>query len=96
MEPLSRQQGILWAEKAILNHPGGIVFRLGGLYTLKRGAHNNWLSGETSKSNSSPNGLINLIHYDDAAKAIITALKVIHIRLAKKWSNGTHSNIGHY
>ena len=85
MEPLSRQQGILWAEKAVLNHPGGIVFRLGGLYTLTRGALNNWLSRKTSESNSSPNGLINLIHYDDAAEAIVTALKVILIRLVKMW-----------
>ena len=79
MEPLSQQQGILWAEKAVLNHPGGIVFRLGGLYTLTRGAHNNWLSGKINESKSSPNGLINLIHYDDAAEAVMSAFKVTFI-----------------
>ena len=29
-----RTMGILRAEKAVLQHPGGIVLRLGGLYTL--------------------------------------------------------------
>ena len=30
----TRAMGILRAEKAVLQHPGGIVIRLGGLYTL--------------------------------------------------------------
>ena len=30
----SRAVGILQAEKKVLEHPGGIVLRLGGLYTL--------------------------------------------------------------
>ena len=70
------------AETAVLKHPGGIVLRFGGLYTLTRGAHNFWLSGKISESKSSPNGLINLIHYDDAAEAVMSAFKVIFIWLA--------------
>ena len=30
----SRALGILQAEKKVLGHPGGIVLRLGGLYTM--------------------------------------------------------------
>jgi len=68
----SRAVGILQAEKKVLEHPGGIVLRLGGLYTLDRGAHNFWLS-KVRESASAPNGLINLVHYDDAAEACVAA-----------------------
>jgi len=68
-------RGILRAEKAVLRHPGGIVLRFGGLYTLTRGPHAFWLSGKISESKSEADGLINLVHYDDAAEAIMSAFK---------------------
>ena len=40
-----------------------------------RGAHHFWLSGKIRESSSSPNGLINLVHYDDAAEAVMSAFK---------------------
>ena len=45
------------------------------LFFRNRGAHNFWLSGKVRESPSSPNGLINLIHYDDAAKAVVLAFE---------------------
>ncbi len=54
---------------------GGTVLRLGGLYHLRRGAHNYWVCSGKSPFASSPDGLINLIHYDDAADAVLCALK---------------------
>ena len=54
---------------------GGTVLRLGGLYHLRRGAHNYWVCSGKSPFASSPDGLINLIHYDDAAEAVLCALK---------------------
>jgi len=71
----TRSQGILSAEKAVLKNSGGIVLRYGGLYTLVRGAHNFWLSGKIQESSSAPNGLINLIHYDDAAEVVMSAFE---------------------
>ena len=61
------------AEEATIKN-GGIVIRFGGLYTRNRGAHNFWLKGGKSEFPSNPNGLINLIHYDDAAGSVIAAL----------------------
>jgi len=66
---------ILAAEKVALS-AGGCALRLGGLYTLTRGAHNYWMrTAGKSEFPSSPNGLINLIHYDDAARAVVLALR---------------------
>ena len=39
--------------------------RLSGLYLLRLGAHNAWLSMEEAKQCAE--GLINQVHYDDAA-----------------------------
>ncbi len=64
---------ILDAEKAVMEK-GGSVIRFGGLYTSGRGAHNYWLPRGTAESSSC--GLINLIHYDDAASAVVRALEV--------------------
>jgi nucleoside-diphosphate-sugar epimerase len=38
-----------------------------------RGAHNYWL--KIPESPSGPNGLINLVHYDDAAEAVLSAFE---------------------
>jgi len=51
----------------------GCVIRLGGLYTLDGGAHNYWLKG--GQFPSKPHGLINLVHYEDAARAVVKCLE---------------------
>lgn len=55
---------------------GGCVLRLAGLYTLERGAHNYWLEKSGGQIKGSKNGIINLLHYDDAAGACVAALDV--------------------
>ena len=42
---------------------------------FSRGPHNFWCSGETTEFSSKPNGLINLIHYDDAAELLVKCLQ---------------------
>ena len=70
-----RYKILLQAEEVVLAN-GGIVLRLGGLYTKTRGAHNYWLknSSGVKEFTSCPNGLINLVHYDDAAQLVVNAL----------------------
>jgi len=48
------------------------VLRLAGLYTLERGAHSAWF--KMGSVASSPQTLINQVHYDDAAAAAVAAL----------------------
>ena len=52
-------------------------------YFRKRGAHNFWLSGSCTESPSGPNGLINLIHYDDAAEAVLLAFTAVNSQKQK-------------
>lgn len=53
---------------------GGAVLRLAGLYLLERGAHNYWLqSGKDVDGRE--DGVVNLLHYDDAAGACMAALQ---------------------
>jgi len=53
---------------------GGCCLRLAGLYSLKRGPHNFWMtSGKPVKGGK--DGIINLLHYDDAAGACLAAIK---------------------
>lgn len=63
------------AEEAILQR-GGSVIRLAGLYSDFRGAHTYWFKqakeGKTIETNS--NGFVNLIHYEDAARAVLATL----------------------
>jgi nucleoside-diphosphate-sugar epimerase len=63
---------LIRAEQAVLS-AGGCCLRLAGLYNLDRGAHNFWLT--TGSVAASPDGLINLLHYDDAAAACVAALR---------------------
>jgi len=66
---------ILQGEKHVLAAPRGIVLRFAGLYSKTRGAHHFWLGkGERVTSGSRPNGLINLVHYDDGAQCVVDAL----------------------
>ena len=78
--PLSdRQSTQLKVEQNVLASCGGVVLRYAGLYSKLRGAHNYWLryEGERLTRPSRPNGLINLVHYDDAARcAVDVFLKV--------------------
>jgi nucleoside-diphosphate-sugar epimerase len=67
-----RANRLLQAEHACLKH-SGTVLRLAGLYTLERGAHNFWLQ-KCDEVQGRPDGIINLLHYDDAASACIAAL----------------------
>ena len=67
----------LFRKSWTVSNAGGIVLRYGGLYTLVRGAANDWLSGKIQESSSAPNGLINLIHYDDAAEVVMSAFKEV-------------------
>ncbi len=55
---------------------GGCVLRLAGLYTLERGAHSYWLEKSGGQVKGSKDGIINLLHYDDAAGACVAALGV--------------------
>ena len=50
---------------------GGSVVRLAGLYTLDRGPHTFWLKNGTVTSNA--DGLVNTLHYDDAARVAVAA-----------------------
>jgi len=54
---------------------GGCVLRLAGLYTLERGAHNYWLEKGDGTVKGSQDGIINLLHYDDAAGSCVAALQ---------------------
>ena len=70
------------AESAALSI-GGCALRLAGLYSLDRGAHNYWLTKLGSSTmdgrvagtvQGRGDGIVNLLHYDDAASAVLAAL----------------------
>jgi nucleoside-diphosphate-sugar epimerase len=67
-----RADRLLEAEAAVLA-ANGCVVRLSGLYHSTRGAHMYFLKGPTL--NSSADGLVNLVHYEDAAAAVVDTLK---------------------
>lgn len=69
-----RSLRLINAEKCALEAQGSVL-RLAGLYTLERGAHNYWLEKGDGVIKGSKDGVINLLHYDDAAGACIAALK---------------------
>lgn len=69
-----RSERLINAE-AIVRENGGACLRLAGLYTLERGAHNFWLSSGKDVSGRE-DGIINLLHYDDAAGSCLAALSV--------------------
>jgi nucleoside-diphosphate-sugar epimerase len=68
-----RTERLVKAEQNCLN-AGGCCLRLAGLYDITRGAHNYWITSGKSIS-SSPDGMVNLLHYHDAAGACLAALK---------------------
>ena len=77
--PIPRIGRIINAENEVLKEKGGSVMRLAGLYLLNRGAHNFWLGNTAEETKdeitSRPDSLINLLHYEDAAGAVVAALK---------------------
>ena len=73
-ESSPRTARLIKAEEACRKH-GGCCLRLAGLYTLERGAHSFWLNSGKDV-NGREDGLINLLHYDDAAGSALAALKV--------------------
>jgi hypothetical protein len=58
--------------EAIVREVGGAALRLAGLYDDERGPHRVFL--RAARSPRHPDGLINLIHYDDAATLCLAAL----------------------
>jgi len=62
----------LLAAEAAASKAGAAVLRLAGLYDIDRGPHSYWLKVGAVKGY--PEGLINLVHYDDAAAAAAAAL----------------------
>ena len=69
----ARIQRLVQAEQIVLQN-GGCCLRLAGLYNLLRGPHNYWLTSGKETITSSPNGMVNLLHYEDAANACYHAL----------------------
>lgn len=71
-----RQGRMVRAEREVVAL-GGCALRLAGLYALERGAHNYWLEkcSETG-IRGREDGIVNLLHYDDAASAALAAVKV--------------------
>jgi nucleoside-diphosphate-sugar epimerase len=68
-----RAKRLVDAECAARSQGAAIILRLAGLYLLERGAHSYWLrSGKDVDGRS--DGIINLLHYDDAAGACLAAL----------------------
>ncbi len=66
-----RSRDLLAAEAPVLA-TGGCVVRLAGLYDALRGPHR--VYGRMTESDRRPDGLVNLIQYDDAASLCIAAL----------------------
>ena len=66
-----RAQKLLAAERVVVE-AGGTVVRLVGLYLAGRGAHNYWLNQDEVAQR--PDGLVNQLHYCDAAAAAVAAL----------------------
>lgn len=72
-----RAERLFNTENVALELSQGCVIRLSGLYTLDRGPHTFWLSRGAVSSH--PDGPINLIHYDDAAAAVVALLQVTEL-----------------
>lgn len=71
---------LLAAEEAVLSR-GGNVIRLAGLYTASRGPHAYWLQrareaagGVGAAVNGAGEDVLNMLHYEDAARAVVSLL----------------------
>ncbi|MCZ7586161.1 MAG: hypothetical protein M5R36_24140 [Deltaproteobacteria bacterium] len=67
-----RTEKLLAAEHTVLD-AGGSVVRLAGLYNEDRGPHRVYMRSRTLPTR--PDGLVNLIHYEDAAGLCVRALE---------------------
>ena len=67
-----RADGLLKAEAAA-RQAGGAALRLAGLYTRSRGAHTYFM--RQPEVPARPDGVLNLVHYADAAAAAVAALR---------------------
>jgi hypothetical protein len=67
-----RAARMIYAEQAVLKN-GGTSLHLAGLYNLNRGAHNYWLTSGKAVSGR-PDGIINQLHYEDAAGSVLAAI----------------------
>ena len=72
-ETTPRTERLLKADE-IVTKAGGCVLRLAGLYILTRGAHGFYFKAEKPIPGN-PDGLVNQLHYDDAAGACLAALE---------------------
>lgn len=73
--PVSDSPGALplLSSEELVCGEGGIVLRFAGLYDTRRGGHAYWMKAGVVRGNEA--GLINQVHYDDAADAVIAALE---------------------
>ncbi|CAM8988297.1 unnamed protein product [Rhodiola kirilowii] len=69
----SPKTDVLLKAERIVVEAGGCVLRLAGLYKEDRGAHTYWLKKGTVEA--SPDHILNLIHYEDAASLSVALLK---------------------
>lgn len=67
-----RVKMLVEAENAAVRSGKGLVIRLAGLYSLERGAHAYWC--RVGKVGAGPDGVLGLLHYEDAAGAVVAAL----------------------
>eukprot|EP00405_Crypthecodinium_cohnii_P007444 CAMPEP_0206421286 /NCGR_PEP_ID=MMETSP0324_2-20121206/1356_1 /ASSEMBLY_ACC=CAM_ASM_000836 /TAXON_ID=2866 /ORGANISM="Crypthecodinium cohnii, Strain Seligo" /LENGTH=376 /DNA_ID=CAMNT_0053885349 /DNA_START=134 /DNA_END=1264 /DNA_ORIENTATION=- len=70
----SPRSAVLLRAEQLIRSAGGVVLRLAGLYDLHRGAHQYWWNQGIVRGN--PEYKINLVHYEDAAKAVVAALEL--------------------
>jgi nucleoside-diphosphate-sugar epimerase len=68
-----RADRLLGAERNALAVSGGCVLRLSGLYTLERGPHAFYLNSDAVVQGAK-DGLLNMLHYEDAAAAACLCL----------------------
>ena len=69
-----RSARLIYAEETVLKN-GGACLRMAGLYNLDRGAHNFWMTSGKDVSGRA-DGIINQVHYDDAAGSVAAAIAV--------------------
>jgi nucleoside-diphosphate-sugar epimerase len=72
-----RSRIMIDAEEATLSREGTIL-RLGGLYTEKRGPHTHWLkqAAEGTPIDAESDGILNLLHYEDAAAVAVKLIQL--------------------
>jgi len=66
--------GRVTAAEAVIRDRGGVVVRLGGLYALRVGGHTRFVG--TAEAAMPRRLYINMLHYDDAAAAVVAALRL--------------------